>query len=159
MLNLFHIVFLLRVAFSSPTGVIVPPIKVISFAEFEQLVEKPSDKIRVYNFWATWCAPCVKEMPVFEKVSAEDSEVLLIFISMDDGRRPERVSAFMERKGIKSEVYLLDDVDYNSWITKVSEKWSGAIPATLFVTPDGKRLFHEGEMDEQELKAIISRLR
>lgn len=132
-------------------------IEVISFETFEQMTQKPSDKIRVYNFWATWCAPCIKEMPAFEKVSAEDPNVELLFISLDDGRRLERVVSFIEKKGVKSPVFLLDNVDFNSWITKVSEKWSGAIPATLFVYPNGGRVFHEGELDEKELREIVSR--
>jgi thiol-disulfide isomerase/thioredoxin len=135
-----------------------PPLEIISFETFEQMTKKPSDKIRIYNFWATWCAPCVKEMPAFEKVSSEDSRVELLFISLDDGRRPERVSTFIEKRGVQSPVYLLNDVDFNSWINKVSQKWSGAIPATLFVKPNGERLFHEGELDESELRELISQL-
>jgi hypothetical protein len=97
-------------------------------------------------------------MPAFEKVSSEDSRVELLFISLDDGRRPERVSTFIEKRGVQSPVYLLNDVDFNSWINKVSQKWSGAIPATLFVKPNGERLFHEGELDESELRELISQL-
>jgi hypothetical protein len=98
-------------------------------------------------------------MPAFEKVSSEDDNVELLFISLDDGRRPERVTAFIERRGVKSPVFLLNDVDFNSWINKVSEKWSGAIPATLFITTDGERIFHEGDLDESELRKLISQLK
>lgn len=136
-----------------------PPLEVISFEAFEKMTQKPSDKIRIYNFWATWCAPCVKEMPAFEKVNSEDSDIALFFISMDDGRRPERVSNFIEKRDVKSPVFLLDDLDLNSWKNKVSEKWSGAIPATLFVKPNGERIFHEGDLDESELRELISQLK
>lgn len=148
--------FLLLSAF---LGTYSPPLEVISFETFEQMTKKPSEKIRIYNFWATWCAPCVKEMPAFEKVSSEDDSVELLFISLDDGRRPERVAAFIERRSIKSPVFLLNDIDFNSWKNKVSEKWSGAIPATLFITPDGERIFHEGDLDESELRKLISQLK
>ncbi|TVP52767.1 MAG: TlpA family protein disulfide reductase [Mongoliibacter sp.] len=133
--------------------------KIISFPEFEQLTSQNSDKIRVFNFWATWCAPCVKEMPYFQKVQAEDSSLDLIFISMDDGRKPERVTSFMEKRNISAPVYLLNDVDYNKWIDKVDPSWSGAIPATLFIKPDGSRSFHEGEVTEEELKSMIQQLK
>ncbi len=136
-----------------------PPLEVISFEAFEKMTQKPSGKIRIYNFWATWCAPCVKEMPAFEKVNSENSDTALFFISMDDGRRPERVSNFIEKRGVKSPVFLLDDLDFNSWKNKVSEKWSGAIPATLFVKPNGERIFHEGDLDESELRELISQLK
>lgn len=133
--------------------------RIISFDEFEKITNKPSDKLRIYNFWATWCAPCVKEMPDFEKVNMADPEVELVFISMDDGRKPERVTAFMDRKNIKAPVLLLDDVDFNSWIDKVSENWSGAIPATLFIQPNGKKHFHEGQLNEEELETLINQLK
>ncbi|MEX2512612.1 MAG: TlpA disulfide reductase family protein [Cyclobacteriaceae bacterium] len=133
--------------------------RVISFNEFEEITDKPSEKLRIYNFWATWCAPCIKEMPDFEKINKELSEVELVFISMDDGRRPERVTSFMEKKGITSPVMLLDDIDFNSWIEKVNENWSGAIPATLFINPEGERHFHEGQLSEQELRELINQLK
>ncbi|WP_373522298.1 TlpA family protein disulfide reductase [Aquiflexum sp.] len=136
-----------------------PIFQIISYQEFDEMVKTPSNKIRIYNFWATWCGPCVKEMPYFEKIQADDSSIELIFISMDDGRKPERVTSFMKKKGIKAPVYLLDDVDYNKWIDKVNSTWSGAIPATLFVKSDGTKSFHEGEVTEKELEIMINNLK
>jgi len=133
--------------------------KIISYPDFEQLVNTPSSQIRVYNFWATWCAPCIKEMPDFEKVNKEDQEVSLYFISLDDGRKPDRVNNFVTKRQIEAPVYLLDDIDYNAWISKVDESWSGAIPATLFVDQKGNKHFHEGEMNEAEIKKIIQQLK
>lgn len=133
--------------------------QIISYQEFEEMIKTPSEKIRVYNFWATWCGPCVKEMPYFENIQAEDSSIELIFISMDDGRKPERVTSFIEKKGIKAPVYLLDDVDYNKWIDKVDPTWSGAIPASLFIKSDGTKSFHEGEVTQKELELIINQLK
>lgn len=136
-----------------------PQFKVISFQEFEAMTASPSEKLRLYNFWATWCAPCVKEMPYFEQAAKDFTDIELVFISMDDGRKPERVTAFMEKRNILSPVFLLDDVDFNSWIDKVDPSWSGAIPATLFISSDGKRHFHEGEVDQEELFALIRKFK
>ncbi|GAB3662162.1 hypothetical protein GCM10028791_37040 [Echinicola sediminis] len=123
------------------------------------MTAKESDKLRMYNFWATWCAPCVKEMPYFEQAGLSDPNLELYFISLDDGRSPERVSRFLERKAIKSPVYLLDDMDYNKWIDKVNPDWSGAIPATLFILPNGNRHFHEGQLEPEELNSLIKKLK
>lgn len=133
--------------------------EIISFAQFEKMVDTPSDKFRIYNFWATWCGPCVQEMPYFENLNASDPTIELFFVSLDDGRKPERVTSFIERKGIKAPVFLLDDVDYNKWIDKVDTSWSGAIPASLFIKSDGTRAFHEGEVTEIELKSLINKLK
>jgi thiol-disulfide isomerase/thioredoxin len=133
--------------------------EIIDFARFESMIMENSEKLRVYNFWATWCAPCIKEMPYFEQIQEEDKDIEVVFISMDDGRKPERVTNFIEKRKIKSPVYLLNDVDYNKWIDKVSEDWSGAIPGTLFIKPDGVRSFFEGEVTYEELKSMISQLK
>lgn len=134
-------------------------LKIISYPEFEEMVDTPSNQIKVYNFWATWCAPCIKEMPHFEKVNKDDQDIDLYFISLDDGRKTERVTNFINKRNIQAPVYLLDDIDYNKWISKVHDDWSGAIPATLFVDAKGNKHFYEGEMSEEELKSIINSLK
>jgi len=134
-------------------------LQVISYPEFEEMVATSSNQIRVYNFWATWCAPCIKEMPHFDKVNNEDKDIALYFISLDDGRKTERVTNFIDKRKIQAPVYLLDDIDYNKWISKVHADWSGAIPATLFVDAKGNKHFHEGEMSEEELISIINSLK
>jgi len=133
--------------------------KIISFEEFEKMTAQDSEKIRIFNFWATWCAPCIREMPHFEEVKQKSPDIELFFISLDDGRKPERVKQFINRKQIQAPVYLLNDVDYNKWIDKVSPNWSGAIPATLFILPSGERHFHEGELGIEELKTLIEKLK
>ncbi|MFC4873888.1 TlpA family protein disulfide reductase [Negadavirga shengliensis] len=155
----FLLIFFMLFSDNQSHTPVMRELQVISFEEFEGITKQPSDKLRIFNFWATWCAPCVKEMPAFEKINASDPEVEVIFISMDDGRKPERVTAFIEKKSIQAPVYLLDEVDFNSWIDKVNETWSGAIPATLFLKPDGSRFFHEGELDKDELEELIDQLK
>lgn len=132
--------------------------RVISFGEFEQMVGEESEKLRIYNFWATWCAPCVREMPFFEEAAKANPHLELVFISMDDGRDPGRVTDFIQKRNISSPVFLLNDVDFNKWIDRVDPSWSGAIPATLFVRPDGKQHFHEGELNDEELQTLIQTL-
>ncbi|MCH7413065.1 TlpA family protein disulfide reductase [Belliella sp. R4-6] len=149
----------LLLSFQSINGNDNKTFEIISFEEFEGMMNRSSKKIRVYNFWATWCAPCVKEMPYFEKTASEDDELELYFISMDDGRKPERVTSFIDKRNVTHPVYLLNDVDYDKWIDKVNPEWSGAIPATLFIKPNGEKYFHEGEVTEEELKKLISNLK
>ena len=66
---------------------------------------------------------------------------------------------FLERKQLYSEVVLLDEPKYHLWIDKVSEEWSGAIPATIFVQKSKDiRHFHEGEFTYEELKSQVESL-
>lgn len=112
--------------------------------------------LTVFNFWATWCGPCVKEMPHFEKY-ANDKNVEVVLVSMDFIQDLEKVEKFVEKKGLKNKVLLLNETDYGSFMSKVSEDWSGAIPATLFVDEWGKTYFHEKEFSKKELDNTIKK--
>jgi thiol-disulfide isomerase/thioredoxin len=134
-------------------------VKVISFKDFQSLTEKNDDVTYVYNFWATWCIPCVKEIPDLEKISSEYSKnnVKVIFICMDFKKDLEsRVKPFIISHKMRAEVYLLSEPDYNSWIDKVDNKWSGGIPATLIINHNKKfRKFFEQPFTFDELEKII----
>ena len=121
-----------------------------------------NDTLYVLNFWATWCKPCVAEMPFFDQVQQEMAaqKVKVIFISMDfRNEYDKRLVPFVARKKFVSQVVLLDEPKYNDWIDKVSTTWSGAIPATLIVQHSkGIRDFHEGEFTYEELKSKIETL-
>ncbi|MTI20808.1 TlpA family protein disulfide reductase, partial [Fulvivirga sp. RKSG066] len=128
--------------------------EVIKFDKLAQLMSDEGDNIQVINFWATWCAPCIKEIPYFEALPAqvEGRDITVTLISMDFVEKLDRVNSFIERKEIASGVLLLDNIDYNSWIDRVDESWSGAIPATMFIdSKTGKKKFIEGELEKEEL--------
>jgi thiol-disulfide isomerase/thioredoxin len=131
---------------------------VVKFDRLEELMNSKSDKIQVINFWATWCAPCVKELPLFEKLNAEKkSNIQVTLINLDFADKVKKVDAFVAKKNIESKVLLLDEIDYNAWIDKVDESWGGAIPATLVINPkNGKRKFVERELQEGELQKFLA---
>lgn len=114
------------------------------------------DGIYVFNFWASWCKPCVTEMPAFETLANDFrlNKVSVIFISLDFKRDLETVEKFVTEHQIKSKVYLIDEPDYNSWIDKVSPQWSGAIPATL-ISNGIRKDFYEQSFDYQSLSDKI----
>ena len=130
-------------------------LKVIKVPELEALLDNPSEKLRVINFWATWCKPCIKELPFFLKAQKEFPAVEFIYISLDFVENISKANSFALKKGMASKgLYLIDDMDYNSWIDKVSPDWSGAIPATLMVMANQKILY-EQEFHAGELETII----
>ncbi|MDX9942488.1 MAG: thioredoxin domain-containing protein [Bacteroidales bacterium] len=135
-------------------------IRKVSFDEFEPRLHLENDTIYVVNFWATWCAPCVREIPVFETIQEQykDQKVKVLLVSLDFPNQLEsRVIPFVDRMGMKSEVVLLDDTDSNRWIPLVSEEWTGAIPATV-IFARGFRGFYEQEFHLEELESIIKPL-
>jgi thiol-disulfide isomerase/thioredoxin len=129
-------------------------IPVLNFEQFEKYLNIEDDNIHVVNFWATWCAPCVKELPYFEAVNAayKDKNVKVLLVSLDFNLK--KLNSFLAKNELKSEKVLLDDPDQNAWISKVSEKWSGAIPATV-IYGKGKRKFYEHSFTKAELESEL----
>ena len=139
------------------TPSIAQEVKVVKYDEVEQLIETSSDKVRVFNFWATWCGPCIKELPHFESINTQDN-VEVIFVSLDFIQDEAKVRKFVEKKKLQAQVILLDEKDYDSYMGKVDQSWSGAIPATLFITPTGKKHFFEKPFTAQELEETIEQI-
>jgi thiol-disulfide isomerase/thioredoxin len=138
------------------TNLAVAQTKVIKFPALETMLQKKEGPIQVINFWATWCGPCVKELPMFEQVNTNNANVKVTLVSLDFADKLDKVDAFVMRKSMKSEVVLLDEIDYNSWIDKVEKSWEGAIPATLIYNPTtGKRVFTQHELKDGELEKLI----
>jgi len=111
------------------------------------LTDLSHDTTYVINFWATWCGPCVKELPYFEELNAlyDGQPFKQILVSLDDPKKLEsKVMPFLVKNNIQSKVVLLADGKANSWIDKVDPNWSGAIPITLILKGD-KRKFYEQE--------------
>lgn len=133
--------------------------EVIKFEKLDAIINQESEKVTVINFWATWCGPCVKELPYFKEVAAQNPDVNVYLVSLDFVEKLDRVNTFIEKKELQSQVLLLDEMDYNSWIDKVDESWSGAIPATLLINSvTGERKFVEKELEEGELEKLIAEM-
>ncbi len=129
----------------------------VSFDQLQPRLSTNTDSVFVVNFWATWCVPCVKELPEFEKLNEvyADMKVKVLLVSLDNPRHMvSRVMPFIEQHNLRSEIVLLDDPRSNRWIPEVDESWSGAIPATVFFTKDS-RSFYEKAFTYEELENIV----
>jgi thiol-disulfide isomerase/thioredoxin len=127
-------------------------IKIVDYEGLAPLLAKRNDTTYVVNFWATWCRPCVKELPYFEKLNAEytDKKVKVVLVSLDFPEKLENQVIPYVEKNLKSDVWLLDDADANGWIPKIDKSWSGAIPATLIFNKN-HRMFYEHSFTYTEL--------
>ncbi len=134
---------------------------VVKFDKLQKILDEKSEKIQVINFWATWCAPCVKELPYFEMLNAENRPgIKVTLVTLDFANKLDKVNSFLVRKQMKANVILLDEIDYNSWIDKVEKAWSGAIPATLVINSmTGKRKFVEKELKDGDLDLLINEVK
>ncbi len=132
--------------------------RIVNLQELKEAIGAPGEGVRVINFWATWCGPCVKELPYFEKVGKErkDVEIILVSTDLDLDPNPEKVHRFVKRKNLTSKVLILEVQQSNDWIDQLDKEWSGALPATIvFNSKTGKRKFVGQELHEGELEKLI----
>ena len=124
--------------------------------EFKKVLKKESEKVQVINFWATWCAPCVEELPAFEEMSKKyDDELDMTLISLDDADLiDKKVNPFLRENEITASVLLLDDPYSSEWIPMVDPHWDGAIPVTL-IKNNSKSMFYNRTFTENELEKEI----
>jgi thiol-disulfide isomerase/thioredoxin len=133
-------------------------IQVLNYDQLKPLLHNDNDTTYVVNFWATWCAPCVKELPYFV---ALDSIYLkgpfkLILVSLDFKKDYlSKLQPFVTNRNLEPFVLVLEDSRANYWIEDIDPSWSGAIPATL-VYRGSKRTFYERSFHHvDELRTIV----
>ncbi len=134
-------------------------IKDVTIADLKKRVEAASDTIFVVNFWATWCQPCVKEIPEFNKIpkTYQQKPVKVIMANLDfPNQKESRVLPFLQNNTVTHEVIMAITPRGGKWINSIDKSWSGAIPATI-IWHNGQKHFHEGETYFEEIKAGIDR--
>jgi len=135
-------------------------IKVVDFEGLYSHLDLSTDNTYVVNFWATWCSPCVKELPYFENINEEfaNKNVKVILVSLDFPSQIEsKLKPYLKSNNIKSNVILLDDSKMNKWIPRVSENWDGGIPATLIVNKSTYN-FYPKPFDQDELISEVKKI-
>ena len=132
-------------------------IEEINYDGLELLLNKNNDKTYVINFWATWCKPCVEELPAFQKLheTYKDQNIEVILVSLDFKNQVEtRLIPFIKEHNLQPKVVLMVDPDQNAWIPKVSSEWSGAVPATIIYNKNNRKFYERSftyELLENEL--------
>lgn len=137
-------------------------LKIVDFDELKTIINKKDDKLYLVNFWATWCKPCVAELPGFmevNKIYRNNPHFKMILVSMDMAKDLNTaVKTFITKNNITPDVYLLDDNKrMNEWIPTIDTNWSGAIPATVFYRNGEKLEFIENVVEKEELVKLINR--
>ena len=139
----------------------ISTVKTLNYNELKPYLEKNDDTTYIVNFWATWCAPCVKELPYFEKIKQEyaSKNVEVLLVSLDFPKQVEKkLIPFINKKQLQSEVVLLNDIDENVWIKAIDSTWSGALPATLIYNKNNRKFYEQSfdyTMLETELKTFL----
>lgn len=135
-------------------------VEVIKYEALLDKINQPTDQLIVVNFWATWCGPCVEEMPNFVEVyeaNKNNPNFKMLLVSMDRVKQLDKVKQFIKEYNINAEVVLLDDNKrMNEWIPKIDTSWSGNIPVTVLYKNGEKAHFVGAELEKNELEQLIN---
>jgi thiol-disulfide isomerase/thioredoxin len=116
----------------------------------------------IINFWATFCKPCIAELPYFQDAANRyrAQGVKLIMVSLDlKESYPKAVQNFVAKRKLTSPVVFLDESNADLFVPAVDSSWSGSIPASLFINRSkGYRQFHEEELSKEKLEAEIRKM-
>ncbi|WP_017495644.1 TlpA family protein disulfide reductase [Flavobacterium sp. WG21] len=135
-------------------------VKLLNIDQLNERIKNGKDSTYVVNFWATWCAPCIKELPHFEKLKTDhqSDKLAVLLVSVDfKSKLNSAVVPFVKRKNLKNEVFLLNESNPQEYIDRIDKDWSGSIPATLFIKED-KRKFIESEFTYEQLLTEYKKL-
>ena len=130
--------------------------------QIEEIISNPSDKYRLINLWATWCGPCIIEMP--ELVNTDrmyrGRDFEFITISTDKPNKKEKALELLTKMEAANQNYLFSGEDIYQLIEVVDKNWKGSLPYTLLVAPGGEKVFaNEGIVEPLALrKEIIKHL-
>ena len=133
-------------------------LKGIDEAGVKGLAKNDSKKLRVINVWATWCAPCVSELPEFVTMNRmyRNREFEMVTISIDAAERKDGALAMLKKLHVSSTNYIYEG-DRDAFVAALDGEWQGPVPHTIIVAPGGKVIYrHSGEIDALEVKGVIA---
>ncbi len=132
-------------------------VQLIKFEQLKKRAFNQSDTTYVINFFASWCAPCIKEIPIFKQLidSTKNTATLVLFISVDFKSEMDKSVMPIAKQYNMPTIYLLDEPNANKWINEIDNNWSGSIPATLIVKRAKRKKLIVAMVDYPKLIKLI----
>jgi len=130
----------------------------IDLEAIKTLAKNDSKKLRLVNVWATWCGPCVTELPELVEMNRmyRKRDFEFITISMDEPEKKDRALEKLKDLKVAATNYIYTGPNKDKLMEALDTKWEGPVPHTLLIAPGGKVIYrHTGEIDAMELKKAI----
>lgn len=160
-MNVLKLTVLLLLGLSGTTATAQNLYREVKFTQVDSLINAGSERLTVVNFWATWCKPCVAELPYFRQASEVFSEqpVDFVFVSLDfTSQIQSKLVPFLEKDPLPGVSWWLNERKLQPFIDKIDPDWSGAIPFTLFLNGNASdRSSFEGEITPELLERKIAK--
>jgi thiol-disulfide isomerase/thioredoxin len=133
----------------------------IAKAKIEDIISyiQKADHPLIVTFWATWCRPCIEELPLLQEAVQQNkfAKVELVMVSLDfSDAYPKDILDFIAKKNISATFFWLNETDADHFCPAIDKQWQGSIPATLFVNVGNSyRRFFEKKISSEELDATV----
>jgi len=134
-------------------------IKEITISDYFEMIEmsKDNDKVLMVNFWASWCAPCIKELPVLSNFAKENTNITeLIFVSLDRSKDVKKAEKLLTSKDVKGQHYLVLGSD--SELSQITDEWFGAVPLTIIYQNGKIKHVYKKELTNANLEKLKLKL-
>ena len=130
------------------------------FGEIAPLFAQDNDTTYLINFWATWCKPCLEELPLLQQVQRENADrplrTVLVSLDTEEGAI-RRIPAYLERQGIELPTVVLTD-EGSGWKRALDEKWDGSLPTSLIYRGGLRYVYRRPFMSVPDLQSAVTPL-
>ena len=128
---------------------------------YTRFVASSKGKVLVVNFWATWCAPCRKEMPELVALAAKYRARGLEFatVAIDEESDRKTAADFLDKAKVPPPTFIKNFRSDEKFISMVDPRWAGGLPFTVVYDRAGKKAHvFPGEVNLKELEAVLQKL-
>jgi thiol-disulfide isomerase/thioredoxin len=136
-------------------------VKAVKVTELSKTIKESTTPL-IVNFWATFCVPCIQEMPYFQEMARQykSQNVSLLFVSLDlKEAYPTKVNAMAKKLQLTFPVVWLNETNADYFCPKIDTTWSGGMPSSLFVNNStGYHKFFEDQLSKEKLDGVIKEM-